>query len=83
VGGLPTGNEQRTLLQTDRDGSPVLEQLPSRLGTIPGGIGMGLRCQQVIGNRRLQLPDILDMFPTMASSQHRFISTNTLGESTP
>jgi len=40
--GLPAGNKQRTPLPAGRDGSLALEQLPSALGTIPGGAGTGV-----------------------------------------
>jgi len=82
-GGLPAGNKRRTPLPASRYGGPALEQLPSGLGTIPGGIRTRFRCQKVIGNRRQQLLDILDIFSATALLQRRFISADAFDECAP
>ena len=62
----------------------LLKQILSRLGEIPVEITQKFRSEkQVIGGRRLQVPDIVKMFPTVSSLQPTFICVDAIDECIP
>jgi len=62
----------------------LLKQLLSGLGGIPVEITKKFRSQKrLIGGRRLQVPDIVKMFPTASSLQRRFICVDAIDECVP
>ena len=62
----------------------LLKQLLSGLGEIPGEITQKFRNQKkMIGGRRLQVPDIVKMFPTASSLQRTFICVDAIDECVP
>jgi len=62
----------------------LLKQLLSGLGEIPVEITQKFRRQKkMIGGRRLQVPDIVKMFPTASSLQRTFICVDAIDECVP
>ena len=62
----------------------LLKQLLSGLGGIPAEITRKFQSQKkMIGGRRLQLPDIVKMFPTASSLQRTFICVDAIDECIP
>ena len=62
----------------------LLKQLVGGLGAIPEEIGQIYQGQKkVIGGRRLRLPDIVNMFGTIASLQRTFVIVDALDECIP
>ena len=62
----------------------LVKQLLSGLGAVPVEIAQIFRGQRkVIGGRKLQLPDIVKMFATVASLQPTFICVDALDECVP
>ena len=62
----------------------LLKQLLGGLGEIPVEITKKFRSQKkMIGGRRLQLPDIVKMFPAISSLQRTFICVDAIDECIP
>ena len=62
----------------------LLKQLLSGSGEIPVEITKKFRSQKrLIGGRRLQVPDIVKMFPTVSSLQRTFICVDAIDECVP
>ena len=59
---------------------PLIKQLLSGLGAIPVEMVHKFRGQKAIGDRRLQLPDIVKMFAAITSLQRAFICIDALDE---
>jgi len=62
----------------------LVKQLLTGLGEIPGEIVQKYRSRKkVIGGRKLQLPDLVNMFTTASASQRTFVCVDALDECLP
>jgi len=62
----------------------LVKQLLTGLGEIPGEIVEKFRSRRkVIGGRKLQLPDLVNMFTTVSASQRTFVCVDALDECLP